>query len=425
MAGYWVKLQDQVSGPFDKAGLQQLIKEGQLTADHLVGSSAEGPWAPLNRAAQPAAEGGNWFYIVSGFASDSQKGPFSTAEMVQLRDRKEITDGTAVYHPGLYADQWTPFQETSLVDHYQAMQHEREARRQEEMRRQAELQEQQRQEAERQRQEEMRRQEELQAQQQETQRIAMAQMQQQQAEQQQQLQLVMQGIDQLKSKCSPAAQDWIARATAEQYWVRKDYYHLRGYLETFVPNRLGSPAVSGHLQQADNHDNFKAAIWLTLSAFFEVARECYPPNPQAEQVILQVGQTDVWDGCSCYTLEALLYQIPGLTAEHEQLAMQEFENRHRHSAWLCSIYYAIRAIIIKRNGPLEINPRVNNVFQTAENGFDVWQALVSHGYIALLEVDLFGAVTLPGSLVAPVADIPPPPEHLTRKAGSPDLNFPS
>ena len=405
MAGYWVKLQDQVSGPFNKEGLQQLIKQGQLTAEHLVGSSAEGPWAPLKKAAQSAAEVGSWFYIVSGFASDSQKGPLSTQAMILLRDKKEISDDTAVYHPGLYKDQWVPFQETSLVGHFRAMQQEREARRQEEMQRQAEIQEQQRQEAERQRQEEMRRQAELQAQQQEAQRHAMEQAQQQLAAQQQQAQLASQEIDLLKSQSSAAAQDWISRATAEQYWVRKDYYHLRGYLEMFVPGRLGSPAASSHLQQADSHDNFKAAIWLTLSAFYELACECYPPNPQAGQAILQVNQTDVWDGRSCYTLEALLHQVPGLTAEHEQLAMQEFENRHRHSAWLCSIYYAIRSLIIKRNGPLEINPRVHNIFQIAENGYDVWQALVSHAYMALLEVDLFSAVSMP----TPGVNIPPPP----------------
>jgi len=407
MAGYWVKLQDQVSGPFDKAGLQQLIKEGQLKAEHLVGSSAEGPWAPLKKAAQPAAEVGNWFYIVSGFASDSQKGPLSTEAMVLLRDKKDITDDTAVYHPGLYKNEWVPFQQTSLVGHYQAMQQQREARRQEEMQRQAEIQEQQRQEAERQRQEEMRRQAEFQAQQQEAQRIAMQQAQQQLAEQQRQVQLVSQEIDQLKSQSSPAAQDWISRATAEQYWVRKDYYHLRGYLEMFVPGRLGSPAASSHLQQADNHDNFKAAIWLTLSAFYQLACECYAPNPQAGQTILQVNQTDIWDGRSCYTLEALLYQVPGLSAEFEQLAMQEFESRHQHSAWLCSIYYAIRALIIKRNGPLKINPRVHNIFQTAENGYDVWQALVSHAYMALLEVDLFDAVSMKGTMAPPLANIPP------------------
>ena len=405
MAGNWVKLQDQLSGPFDKAALQQLIKEGQLTVEHLVGSSPQGPWAPLNRTTQPPAEDGNWFYIVSGFAADNQKGPFTTERMVQLRDKKEITEETAVYHPGLYQNEWVPFQETSLVGHYQAMQQEREARRQEEIRHQQALAEQQRQEAERQRQEEMRRQAESQAQQQEAQRVAMEQAQQHFAQQQQQVQLASQGIDQLKSQASPVAQQWIARATAEQYWVRKDYYHLRGYLETFVPGRLGSPAASSPLQQADSHDNFKAAIWLTLSAFHGLACECYPPNPQAGQAILQVNQTDVWDGRSCYTLEALLHQVPGLTAEHEQLAMQEFENRHRHSAWLCSIYYAIRSLIIKRNGPLEINPRVHNIFQIAENGYDVWQALVSHAYMALLEVDLFSAVSMP----TPVVNIPPPP----------------
>ncbi|MDP7206523.1 MAG: hypothetical protein QGH11_13190, partial [Pirellulaceae bacterium] len=235
---------------------------------------------------------------------------------------------------------------------------------------------------------------------------AMEQAQQQFAAQQQQAQLVSQEIDLLKSQSSAAAQDWISRATAEQYWVRKDYYHLRGYLEMFVPGRLGSPAASSHLQQADNHDNFKAAIWLTLSTFYELACECYPPNPQAGQAILQVNQTDIWDGRSCYTLEALLHQVPGRSAEHEQRAMQEFENRHRHSAWLCSIYYAIRALIIKRNGPLEINPRVHNIFQTAENGYDVWQALVSHAYMALLEVDLFDVVSMKGTMAPPPANPP-------------------
>ncbi len=70
-------------------------------------------------------------------------------------------------------------------------------------------------------------------------------------------------------------------------------------------------------------------------------------------------------------------------------AAQEYEQRHRHNAWLCSNYYTLRAIIVLMAGPLADTPRYVAYFENIESEYTVWQALMSRTIELFVEVNIF------------------------------------
>ena len=49
-----------------------------------------------------------------------------------------------------------------------------------------------------------------------------------------------------RNKLPDSARQWLAKANAEEFWVRKDFYHLRAYTEAYLVGEVflsASPAI--------------------------------------------------------------------------------------------------------------------------------------------------------------------------------------
>lgn len=193
-----------------------------------------------------------------------------------------------------------------------------------------------------------------------------------------------------RSQLPEAAQLWLREAEQEEYWVRKDFYHLRAYVEAYCADGLECHRAGEALvQEADAHNNFKGACRNCWYALFLMAEATYGESPQARLAFEKTQTTDIWDGMSCYALEGLYFLLADNYPEHATAAANEYEQRRRHDAWLCSIYYTLRAIIVLRTGPLAEHPRYADYFHRIESEYDVWQALVSRTIELFVEVDVF------------------------------------
>lgn len=193
-----------------------------------------------------------------------------------------------------------------------------------------------------------------------------------------------------RARLPESAQVWLRRAESEEYWVRKDFYYLRGYIEAYCADmeefsRVGKVLLS----EADTHDNFKGAKRNCWYALFLTAEAKYGVSNRARLAFEKTETTNVWDGMSCYAIEALYFLLADNYLEHAQAAAIEYEHRLQHNAWLCSHYYTLRAIVVLCTGPIENNPRYTNYFQNIESEYDVWQALVSRTIELFIEIDVF------------------------------------
>jgi len=401
---YFILRGTTVKGPFSQAKLKALVQENKLKKSDSISESADGPWEPLDTAYRRIRQSAqsrtlptiptidDW--SVKRGLLGKYKINFVCPQCSTELNSDESDIGQKDYCPqcrfyfvlsssvaeDISSDRKRRSKEKEKKSEEKQ---QRQIERQQEGKRKQQLKEDQRRQAEQLRLEELTRQQKLEEELAEAQKAAEEQ------------RVARQAADRdeflaYRKQLPESAQVWLSRAEQEEYWVRKDFYHLRAYVEAYC---AGEPEFSGvgqpHVDEADAHDNFKAAGRSCWYALYLTAEAKFGTSSKARRSFEKTGTTDIWDGMSCYALEALYYLLADKYSKHADAAAQEYEQRHRHNAWLCSNYYTLRAIIVLMAGPLADTPRYVAYFENIESEYTVWQALMSRTIELFVEVNIF------------------------------------
>lgn len=388
----WIKNGEQEVGPGKLEQFFSAYREGRIGENCLFRSEPNDPWKHLAEfplACSLAIESEHWHWTKDGAISTTQVGPTSGSLLLNQRTNR-VNKRTLVFNPIFTQGKWVEFGSTLLETAYQNNQaaemtireeQKKNKRLQKEQAKEAQKQEKQRKEAARLAQQEA----VLQAQQREREEALQLQAQRNKIRQQHENE-----FHAARKNLSPSARQWITKATNEDFWVRKDVYHLRAYIEAYLVGNLAFCNEAKELVVgADQHDNFLGAKRNLWYAIYLSAEAIYGHSPNASLTFQKADSTTIWDGMSCYALLAIFELLCEHYPNNLVAAKYEYEKHHQHDAWLCSHYYTMRAIITLLNGKIEDHQRYRAYFEDVESNYEVWQAFVSRTIELFVEVNIF------------------------------------
>ena len=388
----WIKSGDQEVGPGTEEQFLSAYRAGRINNSSVFRLDEDETWKHLAEfppACSLALESEHWYWIKDGAISTTQVGPTSGSSLLKQRTSR-VNKRTPVLNPIFTQGEWVEFGSTLLETAYQNNEAAEKTIREEqkknkllqkEQAKEAKKQEKQRKEAARLAQQEAM----LQAQQREREEALRLQAQRNKLRQQYENE-----FQAARKNLSPSARQWITKATNEDFWVRKDVYHLRAYVDAYLVGNLAFCTEAKELVVgADQHDNFLGAKRNLWYAIYLSAEAKYGHSPNANLTFQEADSTTIWDGMSCYALRAIFELLCEHYPNNLVAAKYEYEKHHQHDAWLCSHYYTMRAIITLLNGKIEDHQRYRAYFEDIESNYEVWQALVSRTIELFVEVNIF------------------------------------
>jgi hypothetical protein len=195
---------------------------------------------------------------------------------------------------------------------------------------------------------------------------------------------------------------WLERASHEPFVVRRQYFLIRAYIDRYGGPFTREVIVLRHLQKAESIDDFLAMKYYAILALTEVAKLVRGGSTsEIEVLLLNAEESPIWERKAHQALQALYLLVKPKRTEYGDLAEKEREIAQDAPAPTDQLYYLIRAMMVKRVGPLHEQLAIRRVFEQAQDEWLVWESLVAAAYEALLEVDLFNADSL--TRVSPAA----------------------